>query len=43
MNFEKEDIIKYRIEKAHLTFEEAQSLILSEFWSGAVNRLYYSC
>ncbi len=43
MSFEKEDIIKYRIEKAHLTFQEAQSLILSEFWSGAVNRLYYSC
>jgi uncharacterized protein (UPF0332 family) len=43
MSFEKEDIIKYRIEKAHLTFQEAQSLIQSEFWSGAVNRLYYSC
>ena len=43
MSFEKEDIIKYRIEKAHRTFLEAQSLIQSEFWSGAVNRLYYSC
>lgn len=43
MSFEKEDIIKYRIEKAYLTFQEAQSLIQSEFWSGAVNRLYYSC
>ena len=43
MSLEKEDIIKYRIEKAHLTFQEAQSLIQSEFWSGAVNRLYYSC
>ncbi len=43
MSLKKEDIIKYRIEKAHLTFQEAQSLIQSEFWSGAVNRLYYSC
>ena len=43
MSFEKKDIIKYRIEKAHRTFQEAQSLIQSEFWSGAVNRLYYSC
>ena len=43
MSFEKEDIIKYRIEKSHLTFQEAQSLIQSEFWSGSVNRLYYSC
>jgi len=43
MSFEKDDIVKYRIEKAHTTFEEAQSLIQSEFWSGAVNRLYYSC
>lgn len=43
MSLGKEDIIKYRIEKAHLTFKEAQSLVESEFWSGAVNRLYYSC
>ena len=43
MSFEKEDIIKYRIEKALRTFQEAKSLIQSEFWSGAVNRLYYSC
>jgi uncharacterized protein (UPF0332 family) len=43
MSFEREDIIKYKIEKAHRTFQEAQSLIQSEFWSGAVNRLYYSC
>ena len=43
MSLEKQDIINYRIEKAHRTFQEARSLMQSEFWSGAVNRLYYSC
>ena len=43
MSFNKQDIINYRIQKAHLTFQEAQSLIQSGFFSGAVNRLYYSC
>ncbi len=43
MSFEKEDIIKYRIEKAYRAFQEAESLSRSKFWSAAVNRLYYSC
>ena len=43
MSIEKRDIIIYRIEKAHRTFQEAQSLIHSGFWSGGVNRLYYCC
>ena len=43
MSFNKQDIINYRIQKAQLTFQEAQSLIQSGFFSGAVNRLYYSC
>ena len=41
MIYHKNDIIKYRVEKAYRTLEEADSLIESGFWSGAVNRLYY--
>lgn len=43
MNYNKRDIISYRIDKAETTFNEAKSLAANKFWSGAVNRLYYSC
>ncbi|MBN1119362.1 MAG: HEPN domain-containing protein [Bacteroidales bacterium] len=43
MNYNKEDLILYRLEKSFTTFEEAKSLSISGFWGGAANRLYYSC
>ena len=43
MSFNKEDIIQYRIEKSDRTFLEAKSLFKSKFYTGSVNRLYYSC
>jgi uncharacterized protein (UPF0332 family) len=43
MSYNKNDIIQYRIEKSERTFLEAKSLKSSQFWNGAVNRLYYTC
>lgn len=43
MSYNKNDLIKYRIEKSSTTFEEAKSLAKNNFWNGAAARLYYSC
>ena len=43
MTYDKSDIVTYRIEKSDRTLLEAKSLIDSGFYSGAVNRLYYTC
>lgn len=43
MSYNKEDLIRYRLEKSKVTFEEAISLAKNDFWNGAVTRLYYSC
>jgi uncharacterized protein (UPF0332 family) len=43
MNYQKEDLIRYRLEKSATTLSEAKSLAQSEFWGGCANRLYYSC
>lgn len=43
MSYNKEDLIRYRLEKADKTFEEAESLAKGGYWNGAANRLYYSC
>ena len=43
MSYEKNDLIKYRLEKAHVTLTEAKSLFAQGYYSGAANRLYYSC
>ena len=43
MSYQKEDLIKYRLEKSNITFNEAKSLAESGFWGGCANRLYYSC
>lgn len=39
---EKKAVIKYRIEKAHKTYEEAQAVAKMGYWNLAGNRLYYS-
>ena len=43
MTYLKNDIIRYRLEKSQVTFNEAKSLASNGFWNGAANRLYYSC
>lgn len=36
-------LIKYRMERANETLEEAQYLAKGKFWNAVVNRLYYAC
>ena len=43
MTYLKNDIIRYRLEKSQITFDEAKSLANNGFWNGTANRLYYSC
>lgn len=43
MRYEKEDLIRYRLEKSSTTLQEAKSLSESGYWGGAANRLYYCC
>jgi len=39
----KEDYIKYRLERARKTLEDAKSLAELKSWNSSMNRLYYSC
>ena len=39
---ERQEYIKYRLEKATETFEVAELLINNKKWNSAVNRLYYA-
>ena len=39
---DKDDLVKYRLERAKETLEDAQLLIESKRWNSAINRLYYS-
>jgi uncharacterized protein (UPF0332 family) len=43
MNYQKQDLINYRLHKSSTTFGEAKVLAQSGFWGGAANRLYYRC
>jgi len=43
MNYSKNELIKYRIERAFDSIEEAKILAKEEKWNAVVNRLYYSC
>ncbi len=43
MSYQKDDLIRYRLEKSAITFNEAKSLAESGYWGGCANRLYYSC
>jgi uncharacterized protein (UPF0332 family) len=38
-----EDLIKYRLEKAFQTLEDARLLANAKRWNPCVNRLYYAC
>jgi uncharacterized protein (UPF0332 family) len=38
-----DDYIKYRLERAWKTFEDAKSLANLKSWNSSMNRLYYAC
>jgi hypothetical protein len=42
MSFQKEEIVKYRLDRAHETYKEAQILRDSKKLFATVNRLYYA-
>jgi uncharacterized protein (UPF0332 family) len=37
------DYLKYRIERAWKTFEDAKTLATNKSWNSSMNRLYYAC
>ena len=39
----KNELIKYRIERAEQTLEESMLLASSSFYNASINRLYYAC
>jgi uncharacterized protein (UPF0332 family) len=39
----KEDLIKYRIQRAHESLNEAILLAENHYWNTVANRLYYAC
>jgi len=42
MTGDKDDLVKYRLERAKETLEDAYLLIEKKRWNSAINRLYYS-
>ena len=42
MTANKEDLVRYRLEKARETLDDAYLLIESKRWNSAINRLYYA-
>lgn len=43
MEFNKEDYIKYRTNKARQTLLEVKVLLDNQFWNTAISRMYYAC
>lgn len=43
MNGGKEDLVRYRLDKAFETLEDARVLASAGRWTPCVNRLYYAC
>ena len=43
MKYSKDDLIKYRIQRAHESLDEAKILGENNHWNTVANRLYYAC
>ena len=43
MSYSKEELVKYRLERAKEAYEDGQILASKKRWNSAANRLYYSC
>jgi uncharacterized protein (UPF0332 family) len=41
--YQPEDYVQYRLNRAKETIAEIETLIQNEFWNTAINRLYYAC
>ena len=42
-DYQSEDYIYYRLNRAKVTISEVETLIQNKFWNTAINRLYYAC
>jgi len=43
MSYSKEELIKYRLERAKEAFEDGEILANNSRWNSAANRMYYAC
>lgn len=43
MTHPNEDVIRFRLQRARETLDEARIMAQTEHWNGCVNRLYYAC
>jgi len=43
IEFNREDYVKYRLQRAKETISEIDILIQNRYWNTAVNRMYYAC
>lgn len=43
MSYSKEELIKYRLERAKEAFEDGEILANNLRWNSAANRMYYAC
>jgi uncharacterized protein (UPF0332 family) len=42
-DYQPEDYVQYRLNRAKETIAEIEILIQNEYWNTAINRLYYAC
>jgi len=42
-NEERKQVVTHRLQRAKETLQEAKIMAETEYWHGAVNRLYYAC
>ena len=43
MSYSKEDLVRYRIERAREACADAEYLVAESRWNAAANRMYYTC
>jgi len=43
MNYSKDELVQYRLNRAKEAFEDGQILASKERWNAASNRMYYAC
>jgi uncharacterized protein (UPF0332 family) len=40
---ERKQVVLHRLQRSKETLQEAKTMVESEHWNGAINRLYYAC
>ena len=43
MSYSKDELVKYRLNRAKEAFEDGEILAENERWNSAANRMYYAC